>query len=113
MAKKTADAEVETTPAPTAEPTPAPATKAASAPTESSTKKKQQPGIPPHRGKKLTNHLKNQASKLAKEGAVPVKRAISLLKSMKRAKFDETVEVHMHLGIDPAQNDQNVRGSVS
>jgi large subunit ribosomal protein L1 len=61
----------------------------------------------------LSNHLKNQAAKVAKEGVVPVKRAIALLKSIKRAKFDETVEVHMHLGIDPTQNDQNVRGSVS
>src|SRR5213078_2334356 len=31
----------------------------------------------------------------------------------KRAKFDETVEVHMALGIDPNQSDQMIRGSVS
>jgi large subunit ribosomal protein L1 len=43
---------------------------------------------------------------------VPVKRAIGLLKQAKRTKFDETVDVHMSLGIDPTQNDQMVRGSV-
>src|SRR3954471_16258731 len=32
---------------------------------------------------------------------------------MKRAKFDETVEIHMSLGIDTTQSDQLVRGSVS
>lgn len=93
--------------------TPAAAPAPASAPMDNTPKRKRQPGTPPKPGKKLRNHVKNQASKIAKEGTVPLKRAISLLKSMKRAKFDETVEIHMHLGIDPTQNDQNVRGSVS
>jgi large subunit ribosomal protein L1 len=116
MAKKTAEPATETPEAPAPEVAAAPeplVAKKKAAPADGSNKKKKQPGIPPHRGKKLTNHLKNQQSKLNKEGAVPVKRAISLLKTMKRVKFDETVEVHMHLGIDPAQNDQNVRGSVT
>lgn len=113
MAKKSAESEVTAPVEPAVEAALPPAPKAAAAPVDGATKRKKQPGIPPHRGKKLSNHLRNQAAKLSKEGTVPVKRAISLLKSMKRAKFDETVEVHMHLGIDPAQNDQNVRGSVS
>ena len=44
---------------------------------------------------------------------MPVRKAIGLLKQAKRVKFDETVEVHMALGIDAAQNDQVVRGSVA
>ena len=32
---------------------------------------------------------------------------------MKRAKFDETVEIHMALGVDTTQSDQLVRGTVS
>src|SRR5438876_6254020 len=36
-----------------------------------------------------------------------------MLKSIKRAKFDETVEVHMSLGIDATQSDQMIRGSVA
>jgi large subunit ribosomal protein L1 len=76
-------------------------------------KKGKRPGITPARGKKLRNHLKNQYQKLAKEGPTTVKRAIGLLKQLKRAKFDETVEVHMSLGVDTTQSDQLVRGTVS
>ena len=75
-------------------------------------KKGRQPGTPPRRGKKLRSILKNQVQKLAKEGPVPLKRAIQLLKGLKQAKFDETVEVHMSLGIDSTQSDQMIRGSV-
>ena len=42
-----------------------------------------------------------------------VAEAVALLKGLRRAKFDETVEVAMKLGIDPRQADQAVRGSVS
>jgi large subunit ribosomal protein L1 len=38
--------------------------------------------------------------------------AITLLKKIKFAKFDETVEVHMRLGVDPKHADQMVRGTV-
>ncbi len=101
--------------APTAAEAPAPTAEAgAAAPAagEAAKKRGKRPGISPPRGKKLRNVLKNQQQKLAKEGPVPIKRAIGLLKQMKRAKFDETVEVHMSLGIDTTQNDQMVRGSV-
>jgi len=39
--------------------------------------------------------------------------AIRLLTQMRRAKFDETVEVAIRLGIDPKQADQQVRGTVA
>jgi large subunit ribosomal protein L1 len=84
----------------------------AAAPGEETKKRKRQPGHPPPPGKKLKNHLRNLQQKILKEGPVPVKRAIALLKQSKRAKFDETVEVHMCLGVDPTQTDQMVRGSV-
>jgi large subunit ribosomal protein L1 len=38
--------------------------------------------------------------------------AVTLLKQLPPAKFDETVEVHIRLGIDPKQADQQVRGTV-
>src|SRR5208282_130585 len=39
--------------------------------------------------------------------------AIKLIKSISRAKFDETVEMAMNLGIDPRHADQMVRGLTS
>ncbi|MDN3509742.1 MAG: 50S ribosomal protein L1 [Candidatus Jettenia sp.] len=42
-----------------------------------------------------------------------LKEAVVLLKSFKSAKFDESVEVSMKLGIDPKQSDQLIRGSIS
>src|SRR5436309_7872154 len=76
-------------------------------------KKRKRPGRAPARGKKLRNQLKNVRQRVAKEGAASLKKAVTLLKQIKRAKFDETVEVHMSLGIDPTQSDQTIRGSVS
>ena len=39
--------------------------------------------------------------------------ATVLVKTLASAKFDETVEVHVRLGIDPRKSDQNVRGTVA
>ncbi len=38
--------------------------------------------------------------------------AVQLLKSLKSAKFDETVEVHFRLGVDPRKADQMIRGTL-
>ncbi len=43
----------------------------------------------------------------------PLPEAIALVKQNARAKFDETVEIAMNLGIDPRHADQMVRGLVS
>lgn len=42
----------------------------------------------------------------------PLSEAIPFLKENKIAAFDETVEVHMNLGVDPKHADQMVRGTV-
>jgi large subunit ribosomal protein L1 len=97
--------------APSARPAPSPAPASAQAPGEPK-KRRKQPGNPPPLGKRLKGLIRQFEQKVAKEGPVPVKRAIALLKQNKRAKFDETVEVHMSLGVDTTQNDQMVRGSV-
>jgi len=57
-------------------------------------------------------------SKKAHEGLDPVKlypldEAVKLVKSRATAKFDETIEVAMNLGVDPRHADQMVRGVVS
>src|SRR5215813_12006444 len=46
-------------------------------------------------------------------GPVPLAEAVRLLKSFNTTKFNQTVEISTHLGIDPKQTDQNVRGSVA
>jgi large subunit ribosomal protein L1 len=42
----------------------------------------------------------------------PVDEAVKLVKECSNARFDESVEVSMHLGVDPRKGDQQVRGSV-
>jgi large subunit ribosomal protein L1 len=42
----------------------------------------------------------------------PLDEAVSVLKKIAYAKFDETVEVSMRLGVDPKHADQMVRGTV-
>src|SRR5262245_4782174 len=90
----------------------APVASAAAPPADAPKKKGKLPGKPPRRGKKLRNQLKQQQQKVAKEGPMPLKRALQMLKGLRKAKFDETVEVHLALGIDPTQSDQMIRGSV-
>ena len=99
-------------PAEGAAPAPAAAPCAAAAAELGAPEKKKKPGIPPRRGKKLLNHLKNLDKKLREAGPVPVKQAVAELKKLKRAKFDETVEIHINLGIDPTQSDQMVRWAI-
>ncbi len=41
-----------------------------------------------------------------------IEEAVKILKEKSNAKFDETVELHIKLGIDPKKADQNVRGVV-
>ena len=38
--------------------------------------------------------------------------AISIVKQIASAKFDETIELHMRLGVDPRHSDQQVRSTV-
>jgi large subunit ribosomal protein L1 len=47
-----------------------------------------------------------------KESAVPIAEAVNVLKSYDGTKFDQSVEVAIRLGIDQAQADQIVRGSI-
>jgi len=44
---------------------------------------------------------------------LPIGEAIALVKSHANAKFDETVEIALNLGVDPRHADQLVRGSVN
>lgn len=44
---------------------------------------------------------------------VPLVEAVNRVKSFKKTKFDQTVELHMWLGIDSKQADQMLRGALS
>lgn len=44
---------------------------------------------------------------------LPVDDAVKVLKTYGKRKFDQTVDIVLHLGIDPKQADQLIRGSVS
>jgi large subunit ribosomal protein L1 len=56
-----------------------------------------------------------QASRAAFEGKndITVEEAVALIKANATAKFDETVEIAMNLGVDPRHADQMVRGTVN
>jgi large subunit ribosomal protein L1 len=45
--------------------------------------------------------------------AYPLAEAIAKVKSYSKTKFDQTIDICLHLGIDPKQSDQQVRASVS
>jgi len=54
-----------------------------------------------------------QAQKEIRKPAYTLEEAVDLLKRLPGPKFDQSVEVHLKLGIDPKQSDQNIRGSIS
>jgi len=61
------------------------------------------------RGKRYNQLLKNYDPK----SAYPYKEAIEIVKKNATAKFDESFEVAMRLGVDPRKADQLVRGTVT
>lgn len=62
---------------------------------------------------KLTKKAKALAAAIDKDKLHGVDEAIALIKQNATAKFDETVEIAMNLGVDPRYADQMVRGVVT
>ncbi len=60
---------------------------------------------------KLTKRSKVFHEKITHGKLYPVNEALELLKSMPPAKFDQSVDVSINLGVDPRKSDQNVRGA--
>ena len=58
-------------------------------------------------------NYKNAVAKFDKAEVRSPKAAMELVKELSSAKFDETVEVSVRLGVDTRKADQNVRGSIS
>jgi large subunit ribosomal protein L1 len=60
----------------------------------------------------IGKRLKASSATLDREKFYPVDDAVKLIKSGATAKFDETIEIALNLGIDPRHADQMVRGVV-
>ncbi|MBM3745178.1 MAG: 50S ribosomal protein L1 [Acidobacteria bacterium] len=54
----------------------------------------------------------NAAAQQITSRSYTLEEAVELVQKVKFAKFDETVEVHLRLGVDPKHADQMVRGTV-
>lgn len=61
---------------------------------------------------KATKAMKTMLAKTPGKEVLPLEKAVEVLKGFVPRKFDQTVEIHMKLGIDPSQADQIIRGSV-
>ena len=62
---------------------------------------------------KLTKKQKEAASKIEKNKLYSLKDAAALLKDVASAKFDESVDIAVRLGVDPRKANQMVRGVVT
>jgi large subunit ribosomal protein L1 len=62
--------------------------------------------------KKLSRRFKEALAKVEPRAYEPLE-AMELLKATSTAKFDETAEAHVRLGIDPKYTDQQLRTTVS
>ena len=61
---------------------------------------------------RITKRAKANAA-LKPEGPVEAAKAVSILKQFKAPKFDQTINVCMHLNLDTKQADQALRGAIS
>ncbi len=62
---------------------------------------------------KIGKRLKKGREGIDRTKLYPLADAVKLVKARATAKFDETIEVAMNLGVDPRHSDQMVRGVVS
>ena len=60
---------------------------------------------------KLSKNQKTVQERLERGKAYPVVEAFGLVKELAAAKFQESVDVSVNLGVDPKKSDQAVRGS--
>ena len=63
--------------------------------------------------KKQTKRTKLHDEKVVSEKLYPLSEAIDLLKEVKTAKFDETIDIALKLGVDTRKAEQTVRGTCS
>ncbi|MEO0446835.1 MAG: 50S ribosomal protein L1 [Verrucomicrobiota bacterium] len=61
--------------------------------------------------KKRSKRYEKAAESVDRDKAYPLSEAVGLLKKLPAPKFDQTVTLSFHLGVDPKQSDQMVRGT--
>jgi len=61
---------------------------------------------------KLTKRQQAYKDKVSRDTVLSVDEALALVKELASAKFSESVDISVNLGIDPRKSDQVVRGSV-
>lgn len=61
---------------------------------------------------KLSKRLKSLNQKVEANQVYDVENGVSVLKTLASARFDETVEIALRLGVDPRHADQMIRGAV-
>ncbi len=61
---------------------------------------------------KLTKKQKDIAAKVEIGKRYSIEEALTLIKGCATAKFDESIDVSVNLGVDSKKSDQNVRGAV-
>ncbi len=62
--------------------------------------------------KKHSKRYQQLLAKIEKGKTYTLEEAVEKVRELKSAKFDETVEVALRLGVNPKHADQNIRGSV-
>ena len=62
---------------------------------------------------KLAKRVEKSREGVDRTKLYPIEEAVQMIKERAKAKFDETVEVAMNLGVDPRHADQMVRGVVN
>lgn len=63
--------------------------------------------------KKHGKRYRELITKVDQDRIYEAEEALGLVRELATAKFDETVEAHFRLGVDPRKSDQNVRGTVA
>src|SRR3989338_7247419 len=62
----------------------------------------------------MTSKRFTEAKKLVDRTKLyPIDEAVALIKKTATAKYDESIELHLHLGVDASKSDQQVRGTIA
>jgi len=62
---------------------------------------------------RINKRMKEAAKHVNQEKVYSLSEAVDVLAKFPKVKFDETIELHFHLNVDPKASDQMVRGTVA